>query len=145
MTPTEAGALIRSTTEAWLVDEESDVVWAGEFEGRWGIRLVQRCRDFTTMWFTVGERTVGYEAYLLPEPPHRRDEVFRLCLVRNHRSWPAAISMDRQGDLYVGGRIALAAMSPAALDEAVGAVYETIELSFSQLVSIGFMRREKNL
>ena len=145
MTPADALALLTATTGAWLADEGSDVVWVGEFEGRWGIRMAQQCRDFTTVWFDVGERTIGYEAYLLPEPPHRRDDAYRLCLARNYRSWPAAISIDRQGDLYITGRIPLHSLTETALDEAVGAVYETVELSFRPLLSIGFVRREKIL
>lgn len=145
MTPAEAEAMVRAVTGGWLTDESSDVVWVGEYDGRWGIRMAQRCRDFTTVWFAVGERTVGYEAYLLPEPPHRCDEVYRLCLSRNYRSWPAAIAMDRQRDLYVTGRIALESLTPDALDEAVGAVYETVELSFRSLLSLGYLTREKIL
>ena len=48
MTPEEAAALLEQVTEAWVADPESDVVWAGAYEGRWGIRMRQQCRDATT-------------------------------------------------------------------------------------------------
>jgi hypothetical protein len=144
VTVDEARRLVVAITEAWVRDDESDVVWAGSHEGRWGIRLTQQCRDFTTIWFTVGERTVGYEAFLLPDPPHNKAEAYRLCLSRNLRSWPVSITLDRQGDLAVSGRIPLDGLTPAAVDQAVGAVYETIELSFRPLLAIGFSGREKS-
>lgn len=145
MTVDEAKHLLREVTGEWLDDPESPVEWAGEHERRWGIRMAQEAREATTVWFTVGERTVGYEAYLLPQPPQRAADVYRFCLVRNHRSWPAAISMDDRGDLYVRGRIPLTDLSARRLGEAVGAVYETVELSFRRLVVMGFGPREKSL
>ena len=125
-------------------DPGSDVVWAGEHEGRWGIRMAQRVRDFTTIWFDVGERTVGFEAYLLPEPPQGREAVYRLCLARNWSSWPAVIAVDRSGDLYVRGRIALTEFDRETIDRAVGSVYQVVELTFLRLVDVGFRSgREK--
>lgn len=136
MTRAEAQALVEETTAAWVADPESDVVWCGEYDGRWGIRMAQQCRDFTTVWFTIGERTVRFEAYLLPSPPPPAADTYRFCLARNWRSWPASIAIDSQGDLFVIGRIGLDRLSHQTLDEAVGAVYETIELSFRPLLSL---------
>jgi hypothetical protein len=142
MTRDEAAALVREVTEAWVADPDSDVEWAGSYEGRWGIRMRQTCRDATTVWFTIGERTVGYEAYLLPNPPQHREAVYRHCLRRTYRSWPAAIAADRDGDLYVVGRIPLDGLAAHDLDTAVGAVYEVVELSFPPLVRLAFGREK---
>lgn len=138
MDPESARHLLEAVTTAWVDDPDSDVVWAGEYEGRWGIRLAQRSRDFTTIWFAIGERTLSVEAYLLPEPPHRREEVYRMCLQRNASSWPVTISLDRRGDLYIRGRHRLSDVSTATIDGLVGAVYELVELTFKPLVRIGF-------
>ncbi len=139
MSTTErARRLLTETTRAWLTDPASDVVWAGEYEGRWGIRMAQQVRDFTTVWFSIGERTIGFEAYLLPSPPHGHADVYRLCLHRNWRSWPASIALDERGDIFVVGRIPLGQVNTASLDRAVGAVYELVELSFRPLLRAGF-------
>lgn len=142
MTRDEARRLLEETTLRWASDPDSDVVWAGDHEGRWGIRMAQRTRDFTTMWFDVGDRTVGFEAYLLPMPPHGFGEVYRLCLARNWTAWPATIAVDRDGDLYVRGRVPLDGLDEETLDRAVGATYQLIEVTFRPLVDIGF-RRER--
>lgn len=143
MTQDDARRLIIEMTAEWVDDEESAVVWSGEYEGRLGLRMSQETRDFTTLWFEIGQRTVGLEAYLLPAPQVHREEVYRQCLFRNRRSWPVSIAVDRDGDLYIGGRISLDLLDRARLDQAVAAVYELVDLSFRSLVRIGFSGREK--
>ncbi len=134
----ECRRTLESTTSAWVEDETSDVVWAGDYEGRWGIRMAQQTRDFTTVWFDTGDLTLGYEAYLLPAPPKNREEVYRQCLARNWRSFRAHIAIDRRGDLYVVGRMPVTEVTPETLDEAVGAVYALVDLSFRPLIRAGF-------
>jgi len=142
VTPGAARSLIEGTTLAWSVDPDNDVVWAGPFEGRWGIRVAQRARDFTTIWFDFGDLTVGLEAYLLPDPAHHHEEVYRYCLARNRSAWPASISLEHEGDLYVRTRVPLDDLTVEALDRAVGTIYETVELSFRTLVGLGFAREK---
>jgi hypothetical protein len=143
MTPHEARALLEETTTAWVDDALSDVVWAGDYESRWGIRMAQRARDFTTIWFDVGDITVHYEAFLLPTPPYQREEVYRYCLARSRTTWPATIVADRRGELYVAGRIPLEILNADTIDGAVGAVYDVVDSSFRTLLRMGFQRREK--
>ncbi len=144
MNPESAAELVRAVSVEWLNDPGTSVEWAGTHEGRPGIRMRQESRDATTVWFDVGERTVGYEAYLLPRPRSNPEDVYRLCLARNYRSWPVAISIDDRGDLFIRGRIPLSDLSRARLEEAVGAVYQMVELSFRALVRAGFAPREKS-
>lgn len=144
MTPIAALDLLVAVTSDWVEDEESDVVWAGSHEGRWGIRMAQQVRDFTTVWFEVGDLTLAAEAYLLPAPRFNADEVYRLCLARNWSSWPVAIAIDRQGEIYIRGRMPLDVVSEASIDQLVGAIYEQVELSFRPLVDAGFRAREKS-
>ncbi len=144
MRKAEATALVAAVTERWTADPASDVVWAGTHEGRLGIRMAQTCRDFTTVWFDIGEITVGIEAYVMPRPPGAGAEFYRYCLARNWRSWPAYLATDDRGDLFAIGRIPLQMLSEDTLDGAVGTVYEVIELSFRALIALGFRQREKS-
>jgi hypothetical protein len=131
--------LLRTVTQAWLEDPESDVVWAGEHEELWGIRMAQTARDFTTIWFDVGEITIGFAAYLLPPPPRNRDAVLEQCLKRNHRSWPAYIAADDRGELYIRGRIPVANIVAEDIERAVGSVYELVEIAFRPLLQLGYL------
>jgi hypothetical protein len=123
-----------------VADADSDVVSAEEFEGRWAVRMTQQVRDFTTVWFDVGERTVGFEAFVLPNPPAGHREVYRQLLTRNHRLWRGHFSIDKDGDMFVVGRVSLEEWSARALDEVLGAVYEAVELSFGALLRAGFAK-----
>lgn len=136
--------LVQALTLEWVDDATSSVVWAGAHEGRWGIRIRQEAREATTVWIDVGDLTVAFEAYLLPKPRFRREEVYRLSLTRNHRSWPAYISIDDQGDLFIRGRIGLSDLSRERIDQVIGAVYEVVEISFRVIARAGFQRREKS-
>lgn len=144
MTPEAAHRLIVSTTEGWVADESSAAVWAGEHDGRRGVRLAQTSRDFTTLWFEIGELTVATEAYLLPPPHTNHAEVYRQALMRNDRSWPAYVAMDVTGGLYVRTRTPLVCFDAVRLEEAVGASYELVEVAFRALVTAAFGQREKS-
>jgi hypothetical protein len=135
--------LLVAVSRGWVDDPDSAVVWAGSHEGRWGIRMAQERRDFTTIWFDVGQRTLGLEAFLLPAPAHDAQEVYRQALVRNAGSWPVAIALDAHGDLVILGRVPLDELDARKLDELVGAVYELVEISFAAMVRAGFEAREK--
>lgn len=144
MTPLAALDLLAAVTSAWVADKASDVVWAGSHEGRWGLRMSQQVRDFTTVWFDVGDLTLAAEAYLLPPPRFNAAEVYRLCLARNWTSWPVATAIDRQGEIYIRGRMPLEVVDEDTIDQLVGAIYEVVELSFRSLVDAGFRQREKS-
>ncbi len=143
MTKAEARALVAATAAGWAADPTSDVVWAGEHEGMLGVRMAQQARDFTTVWFEVGERTVGYEAYVLPAPRGDATEVWRQCLVRNMAGWRVHFALDRHGGILLRGRLPLEWLSVDELDAVLGAVYEAVETSFRALLRAGFTRREK--
>jgi hypothetical protein len=144
MTPAEAQQLLEEVSLEWVEDPDSDAVWAGPHQGRWGIRLRQQVREATTVWFDVGELTIAFEAYLLPAPPYRADEVHRQALRRNQSGWPATIALDPDGDMFIIGRIPTARVTRNDIDRAVGAVYAMVELAFPAMIQSGFGSREKS-
>ena len=143
MTPPAAQGLLESETTAWRDDPESDVVWVGRHEGRWGLRMRQTVREATTNWFDVGSRTVALEAYLLPAPPVDAAAAYRLCLARNRRAWPATTYVDDRGDIFIGARIRLSEFGSRTLSQAVAATYLLVESTFRPLLQAGFAPREK--
>lgn len=125
---------------SWVDDPESDVVAAELVEERWAVRMAQQTRDFTTVWVTPGELTVGFEAYVLPAPPRRVEEVYRLLLVRNLRPWRVRFAVDRGGDIYLLGRVEAALATEETLLFVFAEIYELVDLSFRPLLRIGFAR-----
>ncbi|MEX1125655.1 MAG: YbjN domain-containing protein [Acidimicrobiia bacterium] len=125
----------------WLDDPESSVEYAEKVEGRWAVRMRQQVRDATTVWFTVLERSLEYEAYVIPVPSNAF-EVMRQALVRNQRAWRAFFAIDAEGNLLLRGRLPADRVTLLELDHVLGEIYETIELSFRPMVGAITASRE---
>ncbi|HUG09221.1 MAG TPA: YbjN domain-containing protein [Acidimicrobiia bacterium] len=136
-------AVLEERIRLWLEDEESSVEYAEEVEGRWAVRMRQESRDATTVWFDIGERSLQFEAYVLPEPTAPA-EVHRLALVRNARAWRCFFALDAENALVLRGRIAAESVTIEELDRVLGEVYDTIELAFRPMVRAAFPDREKS-
>ena len=54
---------------------------------RWYARLKGEERDVTTVWLTLGQRTLKYETYFLPWPETNREQLFELLLRRNYENY----------------------------------------------------------
>jgi hypothetical protein len=117
----------------WLEDEGSSVEYAEKVEGRWAVRVGQETRDATTVWFTVGERSLEYEAYVLPAGEGTVD-LFRQALQRNMRGWRSFFALDGEGALLLRGRLPEAQVTDQELDLALGEIYEAIEVGFRPLL-----------
>jgi hypothetical protein len=131
---------LHGLAEEWVDDPESDVVYCEQDGNRLAVRMRQQTRDFTTVWFEVGDRSLRYEAYVLPEPPLNREEVYRICLIRNDRAWRAHFALDRHGDVYLRGRLSLEVLSENEIESALGEIYELVEITFRPLLRAGFRR-----
>ena len=127
----------------WVDDVESSVEYAEEVDGRWAVRMRQEVRDATTVWFDIGERSVWFEAYVLPEPTFKT-EVHRQALVRNRSSWRAFFALDGEEAVVIRGRLTESQVTLDELDLALGEVYELIELAFRPMVRAGFPSRENS-
>lgn len=138
---------MRETLEArirlWVEDPESSVEYAEEVEGRWAVRMRQETRDATTVWFAVGERSLSYEAYVLPVPDGST-ESYRQALVRNARGWRAFFALDAEGALVLRGRLAADQVTLEELDRVLGELFDTIEIAFRGLVESAFPPRENS-
>ncbi len=135
--------ILEERIRLWLEDSESNVEYAEELEGRWAIRMRQETRDATTVWFDVGERSLQFEAYVMPAPPTPGD-VHRQALVRNMRSWRAFFAVDSEGAVVVRGRLAFGQVTLEELDLALGEVYEMVEVAFRAMIRAGFPNRENS-
>lgn len=130
-------------TDRWVADPESDVVYAELVDERWAVRIRQRVRDYTTVWFDVGTRSMRWEAYVLPAPARQREEVYRQCLVRNAATWRVHFAVDRHGEIVLRGRLALGAVGERELEHVLAEIYDLVEVSFPGLRRAAFPSREK--
>lgn len=121
----------------WVDDAESSVEYAEEVEGRWAVRMRQEVRDATTVWFEIGERSLQFEAYVMPAPLFP-GEVHRQALVRNARAWRCFFGIDGEGAIVLRGRLGGERVTLEELDRVLGEVYETIEIAFRPMIRAGF-------
>lgn len=135
-------AVLEERIRLWIDDPDSTVEYAEEVEGRWAVRMRQETRDATTVWFDIGERSLMFEAYVLPEPVAPAD-VHRQALLRNQRAWRCFFATDEENAIVLRGRLAAATVTIEELDRVLGEVYETIELAFRPMVRAGFPGRER--
>ena len=135
-------AVLVERISLWLEDAESSVEYAEEVDGRWAVRMRQETRDATTVWFDIGERSLRFEAYVMPAPTVP-GEVHRQALVRNAKAWRCFFAVDEEGAIVVRGRLAADRVTLEELDRVLGEVFETIEIAFRPMVRAGFPGREK--
>jgi hypothetical protein len=107
-------------------------------EPRWYVRLRGEEKDHITIWFTLGQRTLRYEAYVLPAPLDHVTEVYELALRRNDRLMGAHFAIGVEDALYLRGELPLIALNEAELDRIIGSLYQYVEQTFPALVRLAF-------
>jgi hypothetical protein len=111
------------------------------FRARWYVRMKGESKDFTTLWITLGQRTLRYETYVMPAPEENFVEFFDNLLRRNERLVGAHFSIGAEDAVFLRGDLPLAALNEAELDRIVGSLYAYVEQCFRPLLALGFASR----
>ena len=93
------------------------------------------------MWLTLGERTLRYEAYVMPAPEENAEKLYEQLVAskRTTRGYPLC---DRHRRCSVSSwRIAAVGAAEAELDRLIGSLFATIEQCYQGLLRIGFASR----
>lgn len=99
----------------------------------------------TTCALVVGAHTLSVNAFVARRPDEQHVDVYRLLLQRNVRLNGVAFAVDRLGDIYLVGRLPLAAVDEDAVDHLLGAVVDAADSAFDRILATGFaasIRRE---
>ena len=143
------GALdvLEEQIDAWLAAAatENPVIAAVdrdvEVPRRWYIRMAGEEKSVTTVWLTLGQRTVRYETYVLPAPEENHAAFYEHLLRRNDRLVGAHFSIGAEDAVFLRGELPVAALDEAELDRALGTLYATVEQCFRPALAIGFASR----
>jgi len=139
VTVSQASAVI----EAALV--EASLQFERVSDTQIGVNLPGERRLRTTCWLTTGEHALSIEAFVVRKPDENREQVYSWLLRRNPRMYVVSWSVDDSGDIYLTGRLPLAAVSADEIDRVLGSVLEYADGSFNHLLRLGFgssIRRE---
>ncbi len=145
-TPSELAVLERRIDE-WLGElaAEHDHIAAVDRgvddEIRWYVRMRGDEKDYTTVWLTLGQRTLRYETYVMPAPEENAAELYEHLLRRNDRLVGAHFSVGAEDAVYLRGDVAVRIVSHDELDRILGTLYAQVEQCFTALLRIGFASR----
>jgi len=130
---------LRSTNSAIVAIDHAEPEPA--FRSRWYVRMAGESKEFTTIWITLGQRTLRYETYVMPAPEENALQVFDNLLRRNEKLIGAHFSIGAEDAVFLRGDLPLSALSEAELDRIVGSTYAYVEQCFRPLLRIGFASR----
>ena len=102
------------------------------------MRLKGDAKEHITVWFTLGQRTLRYEVYVLPSPHEHVAEVYELALRRNEKLVGAHFAIGVEDALYLRGELPLAALNGPELDRILGSLYVYTEEAFPVLLRLAF-------
>ena len=109
------------------------------------VTLIGERKLRTTVSFSVGDHSLTVNAFVARCPDENAEEVYRWLLERNRRTYAVAFCVDHLGDIYLSGRLPLAAIDDDELDRVLGCVLEYSDGSFNTILELGFataIRRE---
>jgi hypothetical protein len=99
----------------------------------------------TACWLTIGAHGLEIQAFVMRKPDENHEQVYAFLLRKNARMYAVSWAIDATGDVYLAGRLPLAAITPDEIDRVLGSVLEYADGTFNQLLEMGFgssIRRE---
>jgi Putative bacterial sensory transduction regulator len=126
------------TNDAMLAVDHGGPDDCGPGERRWYVRLGGEQKEFTTVWLTLGQRTLRYETYVLPWPPQQVPEIFELLLRRNEQLVGCHYSVGIEDAVFLRGEVASVGVTEAELDRVIGTLFAEVERTFPALVRMAF-------
>jgi hypothetical protein len=97
----------------------------------------------TAVSLLVGDHSLSASAFVVRHADEQHEQVFRWLLERNARLPGIAFAIDRDGDVYLVGRLPLSAVDDTTLDALLGAMLEASDGSFNELLALGFLSSMK--
>ena len=138
--------LDRQITEWLSVMAERDgqivAIDRGEYdEHRWYVRMRGEEKEFTTVWLTLGQRTLRYETYVMPYPEENAEMLWEHLLRRNEHLVGAHFSIGIEDAVFLRGELPIRMVNADELDRAIGTLWSTVERVFPIIIRIGFASR----
>ena len=107
-------------------------------ERRWYVRMKGEQKDTFTIWFTLRQRTLHYETYVMPAPEENHEQFYEHLLRRNLKLYGAAFAIGEEDAVFLVGQLANEAVDEDELDRVLGSLYAWVEQFFRPALRIGF-------
>ena len=143
---------LQARIDAWFTREAEDnpmiaALDRGEAgERRWYVRVNGVEKASFTLWFTLGQRTLRYETYVMPAPEENEGAFYEHLLVRNLGLYGWSFAIGAEHAVFLQGAIGVSALVDDTvladeLDRIVGSGWEYVERFFTAALRIGFASR----
>ena len=93
----------------------------------------------------VGSHSLSINAFVIRKPDENEADVHAWCLAKNASLFGIAFAINEVRDIFLVGRLPLAAVTDQEIDRLVGSVLQVSDSSFNPLLELGFanaIRRE---
>lgn len=135
----DAAAIIEQTLN------DAELEWESPEPGAYVVKLPGTRKLSTTLSLKAGNHSLSLNAFVIRHPDENEAAVHRWLLERNLRLYGVSYAVDQLGDIYLTGKLPLAAVTAEELDRLLGSVLEAADGSFNTLLELGFasaIRRE---
>jgi hypothetical protein len=132
---------VRQTIENTLAEHDLEYsLHASDHNGQPGVvvALPGERKLKTNTLLRIGEHSVRVEAFVCRRPDENNEGVYGFMLRRNRKLYGVAYTLDKVGDIYLVGHMALHAVTPDEVDRVLGQVLEAVDADFNTLLELGF-------
>ncbi|WP_432172530.1 YbjN domain-containing protein [Streptomyces sp. Tue6028] len=127
------------------VFKDAELEWESPEPGTYVVKLPGTRKLSTTVSLIVGKHSLSLNAFVIRHPDENAEAVHRWLLERNLKLYGVGYAVDPLGDVYLVGKLPLAAVTPQEVDRLLGSVLEAADGAFNTLLELGFasaIRRE---
>lgn len=141
---------VEAMIDEWLTEqlEQNPVVAAVEKqreplsnERRWFVRVRGEEKDVFTIWYTLRQRTLHYETYVMPAPEENQAQFYEHLLHRNVKFNGVAFAIGAEDAIFLVGQLPVHCVDVGELDRILGSLYAHVEQCFRPAMRIGFASR----
>jgi hypothetical protein len=86
----------------------------------------------------IGDHSLSINAFVIRKPDENEAAVHHWCMSKNASMYGLAYAINELGDIYLVGRLPIAAVNAQELDRILGSVLQYSDSSFNPLLELGF-------
>lgn len=118
--------------------KEAELEYTQPREGAFFVKLPGQHKLATMTWLIVGDHSLHVEAFFCRQPDENHAGFYRFLLEKSGRMYGMGFTLDEVGDVYLVGRVSLAAVSPEEIDRLLGCVLTYSDENFDKALELGF-------